>query len=78
MPGGSTNDNTERHHLRKECYLKKKRGMDRKFKEDMSEAMLLTKWPKLLNLQMKLPDPGPLVALVEMRTMCPGKHPPSD
>ena len=35
----------ERRALRKGCFLKKKRGTDRKFKEDMLEGMLLTEWP---------------------------------
>jgi hypothetical protein len=47
--------------------------MDGKFKEDMPEDTMLDKWPKLLDLQVKLPDPGETAALVEMRTMCPGK-----
>ena len=78
MPGTGIQDQRDRKALRKECYLKKKRGTDAKFKEDMPEGMLLVKWPKFFNLQMKLPDPGEPVALVEMRKMCPGKHPPSD
>ena len=32
------------------------------------------KWPKLLDLQEKLPDLGESAALVEMRRMCPGKQ----
>ena len=55
------------------CFLKKKRGSDNKFKEDMPEGMLLAKWLKFMDLQVKLPDPGESVALVEMRKMCPGK-----
>ena len=73
MPGGWTNDNTERQYLRKACYLKKKRGMDRKLKEDMPESMLLKKWPQLLDHQIKLPEPPNNVALDEMRKVCPGK-----
>ena len=43
-----TPEQNERGLLRKECFLKKKRGTDRKFKEDMLEGMLLTKWPYML------------------------------
>ena len=73
MPGKTTTEHVSRHYARKECYLKKKRGNDAKFKEDMSDHMVLQKWPKFLELQVKLPDPGEPAALVEMRTMCPGK-----
>ena len=73
MPGKTTTEHVSRHYARKECYLKKKRGTDAKFKEDMSEHMVLQKWPKFLVLQVQLPDPGESAALVEMRTMCPGK-----
>ena len=73
MPGTGTQDQRDRKALRKECYLKKKRGMDAKFKEDMPEGALLGKWPKFLDLQVSLPDPGETAALVEMRNMCPGK-----
>ena len=55
------------------CFLKKKRGSDNKFKEDMPEGMLIEKWPKFLDLQAKLPEPGETAALVEMRKMCLGK-----
>ena len=34
---------------------------------------MLSRWPKFLDLQVKLPDPGETAALVEMRWMCPGK-----
>ena len=68
-----TTEQNERGVLRKECFLKKKRGIDRKFKEDMSEGMLLEKWPKFLDLQVKLPNPGETAALAEMRKMCPGQ-----
>ena len=55
------------------CFLKKKRGSDNKFKEDMPEAMLVEKWPKLLDVQVKLSDPGETAALAEMLRMCPGE-----
>ena len=34
---------------------------------------MLSRWPKFLDLQVKLPDPGEIAALMEMRKMCPGK-----
>ena len=41
----------------------------------MPEAMLLTKWPKFMDLQMKMAmaHAGDAALLVEMRKMCPGK-----
>ena len=45
--------------------MKKKRGSDAKFKEDMPEGMVLEKWPKLLDVQVKL---GETAALEEMRS----------
>ena len=57
----------------KNVMLKKKRGNDCKFKDDMPEGMVLDRWPKFLDLQVKLPDPGEPAALVDMKTMCPGK-----
>ena len=66
-------DQRTRANLRGECYLKKKRGHDCKFKEDLSKDMVLERWPKFLDPQAKLPDPGETAALVEMRKMCPGK-----
>ena len=38
----------------------------------MPEGMLIEKWPKFLDLQAKLPEPGETAALVEMRKMCLG------
>ena len=58
MPGQMTQNSRDRKNLRKELYLKKKRGSDGKFKEDMPEGILLEKWPKFLDLQVKLPEPG--------------------
>ena len=74
MPSGQgqTTEQGSRANLRKECSLKKKRSNDGKFKEDMSEHMVLQKWPKFLDLQVKLPDLGETAALVETRWMCPG------
>ena len=54
--------------------MKKKRGNDCKFKDDMPEGMVLDRWPKFLDLQVKLPDPGEPAALVDMKTMCPRRH----
>ena len=59
--------------MRKECWLKKKRGTDNKFKEDMPEAMLVEKWQKFLDVQVKLSDHGETAALAEMLRMCPGE-----
>ena len=41
----------------------------------MSEAMLLTEWPKLMDLQMKMAmaQAGDAALLVEMGKMCPGQ-----
>ena len=58
MPGQMTQNQCDRNNLRKECYLKRKRGNNGKFKEDMPEGILLEKWPKFLDLQVKLPEPG--------------------
>ena len=33
----------------------------------------LGKWPKFVDLRVELPDLGEPAALVEMRTMCPGR-----
>ena len=73
MPGATSSKQQDRKNLRTELYLKKKRGHDYKYKEDMPQVMLLGKWPKFLDLQAKLPDPGESAALVEMREMCLGK-----
>ena len=69
----TSRDSDERWVLRKECLLKKKRGMDRKFKEDMLEGMLLTKWPKFFALEVKLSSFGTNAELQEMKKMCPGE-----
>ena len=52
---------------------------DNKYKKDLDEqgkGGTLEKWPKLLDLQVKLPGPGESAALVEMRKMCPGAAAP--
>ena len=53
--------------------LYKGKSKDSKYQDEIKEPGLLTRWPKFLELQVKLPDPGEPAALVEMRTMCPGK-----
>ena len=73
MPGASgdtTSDQKNRTKSRKELYTGKDKHS--KYKVPIKEAGLLSKWPKFLDLQVKLPDPGEAAALVEMRTMCPG------
>ena len=74
MPGASgnmTNDNANRTKWRTELYKAKSHGS--KYKEDIKEPGLLSRWPKFLDLQTKLPDPGEVAALLEMRSMCLGK-----
>ena len=53
--------------------LYKGRSKDSKYKDEIKELGLLSRWPKFLDLQVKLPDPVEAAALVEMRKMCPGK-----
>ena len=57
--------------LRKECYLTKSRGIDWKLNKDMSEALLVKKWPKFLQLEMELPKPTAAEVLANLRLMCP-------
>ena len=73
MPSDMTKDQRTRANLRGECYLKKKRRNDGKFKEDLPNDLVLEKWLKFLDLQAKLPNPGETAALAEMRKMCPGQ-----
>ena len=68
-----TKDQRTRANLRGECYLKKKRSNDGKFKGDLPNDLVLEKWLKFLDLQAKLPNPGETAALAEMRKMCPGQ-----
>ena len=35
---------------------------------------MVKRWPKFLDLQIKLPEPGELVALEQMKSMCPGRE----
>ena len=74
MPGASgdaSKDQMMRTQWRTELY--KAKSKDSKYKDDIKEPGLLSRWPKFMDLQVKLPDPGETVALVEMRKMCPGK-----
>ena len=72
----ATNKSThERWFLRRECYTKYKRGNDNKFREKFKpteQSMLLSKWPKLFDLEMK-GDQDKATALAQMAMMCPGK-----
>ena len=72
----ATNKGTqERWLLRRECYTKYKRGNDKKFKEKFKpteQSMLLNKWPKLFDLEMK-GDQDKATVLAQMAMMCPGK-----
>ena len=72
----ATNKSTqERWFLRRECYTKYKRGNDKKFKEKFKpteQSMLLNKWPKLFDLEMK-GDQDKATVLAQMAMMCPGK-----
>ena len=72
MPSDMTKDQRTRANLRGECYLKKKRSNGGRFKEGLSNDLVLEKWLKFLDLQAKLPNPGETAALAEMRKMCPG------
>ena len=65
------NDQVNRTQLRCECYSGKTKRS--KYKDAVKEPGLLSRWPKFLDLQVKLPDPGETAALVEMRKMCPGQ-----
>ena len=71
MPGASSADQQNRKQWRCECFTGKRK--ENKFTKPVGEHGLLSRWPKFLDLQVKLPDPGELAALVEMREMCPGK-----
>ena len=74
MPGDSgtvNNDQFNRTKWRTELYKCKSKGS--KYKDDIKEPGLLSRWPKFMDLQVKLPEPGEATALVEMRKMCPGK-----
>ena len=71
MPGEVSHDQKMRAQWRIELY--KGKSKDSKYKDDIKEPGLLSRWPKFMDLQVKLPDPGETVALVEMRKMCPGK-----
>ena len=73
MPSDMTKDQRTRANLRGECYLKKKRSNGGRFKEGLSNDLVLEKWLKFLDLQAKLPNPGETAALAEMRKMCPGQ-----
>ena len=72
----ATNKSTqERWFLRRECYTKYKRGNDKKFREKFKpteQSMLLSKWPKLFDLEMK-GDQDKATVLAQMAMMCPGK-----
>ena len=71
MPGTMSTDQQNRRHWRTELYKAKSQAS--KYNDEIKEPGLLSRWPKFLDLQVKLPDPGGTVALVEMRRMCPGK-----
>ena len=72
----ATNKSTQgRWFLRRECYTKYKRGNDKKFKEKFKpteQSMLLNKWPKLFDLEMK-GDQDKATVLAQMAMMCPGQ-----
>ena len=73
MPGASgkmNSDQSKRTRLRKELLTGK--SEDSKYKREIKELGLLSRWPKFLGLQVKLPDPGETAALMEMRKMRPG------
>ena len=55
--------------LRKELYTAKDHSS--KSREDLKEPGLLSRWPKFLQLEMKLPKPSPTEVLANMRLMCP-------
>jgi len=74
MPGASgekTNDQCNRIKWRTELY--KAKSKDSKYKDDIKEPGLLSRWPKFLDLEMEMASAGETVALGEIRKMCPGK-----
>ena len=71
MPTDMNNDQANRTKWRTELYKAKSHGS--KYKDDIKEPGLLDRWPKFMDLQVKLPDPGETAALVGMRKMCPGQ-----
>ena len=71
MPSDLSVDAATRRNLRKECYTGRWRNTPAKYIP--KDKLVDEKWPEFLDLQVKLPEPGEAVALVEMRKMCPGK-----
>ena len=71
MPGTMSTDQQNRRQWRTELYKAKSQAS--KYNDEIKEPGLLSRWPKFLDLQVKLPDPGETAALMEMRKMCPGK-----
>ena len=71
MPSNLSADAATRRNLRKECYTGRWRNTPAKYIPE--DKLVDEKWPEFLDLQVKLPEPGEAVALVEMRKMCPGK-----
>ena len=72
MPAHNTNnDQKSRTKLYNELW--KGKSEHTQYKETIKEPGLLDRWPKFLDLQARLPDPGGPAALVEMRKMCAGK-----
>ena len=70
MPSDLSVDAATRRNLRKECYTGRWRNTPAKYIPE--DKLVDEKWPEFLDLQVKLPEPGEAVALVEMRKMCPG------
>ena len=76
MPGASgekTDDQCNRTKWRTELY--KAKSKDSKYKHEIKEPGLLSRWPKCMDLQMKMAmaHAGDAALLVEMQKMCPGK-----
>ena len=63
----------DKHRTQWRSELYKGKSKDNKYTQTIKEPGLLSRWPKFLDLQMKLPIPGVSVALREMESMCPGK-----
>ena len=76
FPNAEAEQNLEieqRNRERRREELYKAKSQHSNYKEDIKEKDLLARWPKFLDLQVKLPDPGEAATLVEMRKMRPGK-----
>ena len=70
MPTHNTNTNQfNRTQLRKECYSGMRK--ESKYTKPVGEPGLLSRWPKFLRLEVKLPKPTPTEVLANLRLMCP-------